>query len=89
MVRKRELSLETLSALINLWQEKYSIGKIAKKFKTFTSMVWSIIKKKVKIESVVNRKRSDRQRITSATEDRRITTTSKRNRLLASCPKNY
>ena len=34
------------------------------------------------MKCVVNRKRSGRQRITSVTEDRRIATTSKRNRLL-------
>lgn len=82
MARKRELSVETRSAILTLWQEKYSMGQVAKKYKISTSTVWNIIKKKEETGSVVNRKRSGRPRITSVTEGRRVATTSKRNRLL-------
>ena len=58
------------------------MGQIAIKFKISISTVRNIIKKKNKIGSVVYRKRSGRQQITSANEDRRIATTSKRNKLL-------
>ena len=56
--------------------------RIAKKYKIYTSTIWNIIKKKEETGSVANRKRSGRQRTTSATEDRRIAITTKRSRLL-------
>ena len=43
MARKHELLVETQSAIFILSQEKYSTGKIAKKFKISTSMVWIVI----------------------------------------------
>ena len=54
MARKRKLSVEKRSAIFTLWQEKYSVRQIAKKFKISTSTIWSIIKKKEETESVVN-----------------------------------
>ena len=56
MARKRELSVETRSAIFRLWQEKHSMGQILKKFKFSTSAVWNIIKKKEETGSVVHRK---------------------------------
>ena len=43
MARKCKLSVETRSAIFIFCQEKYSMRKIAKKFKISTSMVLNII----------------------------------------------
>ena len=56
MARKHELSVETGSAIVTLWQEKYSIAQIAKKIKISTSIVWNIIKKKEETKCMVNQK---------------------------------
>ena len=54
MARKCELSVETRSAIFTLYQEKYLMGKIAKKFKVSSSTVWSILKKKEESGGMVN-----------------------------------
>lgn len=59
-------------------------GQTAKKYNISPSTVWNITKKRKKPGSVVQQKRSGRPRITSKTEDRRVATTSKRNRSLSS-----
>ena len=52
MARKRKLSVETQLAIFRLWQEKYSMRQIAKKFKISISMVWNILKRRKKMWSI-------------------------------------
>ena len=76
------ISRNTIDNIYIVARKTFNKKNCKKKLKISTTTVWNIIKKKEDTRSVVNQKQSGHQQITSATEDRRIATTSKRNKPL-------
>ena len=84
MTKTLEISLEKRSAICALRGEGHSLAQIGKKLNVPKTSVFHVLKKKEETSLVINKRRSGRKIITSASEDKFITFVSKRNRWLTS-----
>lgn len=80
MGRARQISMDIRNMVIGQHQASAGIRKITRNLKLLPCTVSRIIKKLKDTDTVADRKRSGRPRKTTEAEDRRIVTTSKRNR---------
>ena len=84
MTKTLEILLEKRSVICALRGEGYSLAHISKKLNVPKTSVFHVLKKKEETGLVINKRRSGRKRITSASENKFITLISKRNRRLTS-----
>jgi len=78
------MKIEKHSAICTLRGQGYSSVQISKKLICLKTFVFNVLKKKEETRLIINKQRSGRKRVTSASEDTFITLTSKRNKLFTS-----
>jgi len=84
MPKISEITIEKRSAICTLRGEGYSLAQIGKKLNCPKTSVFNVLKKKEETGLIINKQRSGRKRVSSASEDTFIALTSKRNRRLTS-----
>lgn len=82
MAKSKEISIDKRSAIVTLYKEGQSYRIIAKKIKVSLKGVQTTIARYKTSDSLVDRTRSGRPKITTSQEDQYIVVTSKRNRRL-------